>query len=253
MHYISSGKGQAFFFQHGLGSQLSQALTTLDGLSGVRLISADCPGHGQEILPNGHRPSFNYYADYLCQLQDQLEASPAFWGGISMGSGIALNIALRFQDRVKALVLVRPAWLDAVNPATLNLILKAATYLKKENGQQLFEQEADYQHYLHTLPKAAASLMGVFAETQQASLPLVLESMIKDRPFDQLEDLAQIKVPVLIIGNEDDIMHPFSMAESIHQAIPNSTLVKVVSRYIDNDQHQQEVLAQVQTFVDANL
>ncbi len=241
LNYTILGEGEPFVFQHGLGSDLNQPQNLLGELQGIRLISMDCPGHGASALDDVPPPSFQYYADRLLHLLNELAVERAIFGGISMGSGIALNIALRFPEKVKGLVLVRPAWLDSSSPENLSILLEAAQWIGKENGKTHFEQNADFQKIQKLLPKAAASILGVFAPTQRAEIPLVLEKMVNDRPFTSLEALTKIKQPCLIIGNENDPLHPFEMAEKIHQYIAGSELIKVPSRYKNDIEHRKVI------------
>ncbi len=56
--------------------------------------------------------TFDVFADDLIALADQLGLDRFVVGGISLGAGTALNLAIRYPERVSALVLCRPAWLD---------------------------------------------------------------------------------------------------------------------------------------------
>lgn len=249
MHYRTSGQGKPFIFQHGLSSQLQQAQQLLSGLEGIQLISMDCPGHGQAPLPDGQTPSFRYYANQVLQLMDDLDLEDAIIGGISMGSGIALELAQRWPQRVKALVLVRPAWLDKKNPPSLGILAEAADYIGQPQGKEKFKKRADFQAIYQKLPQAAESILGVFAPTQRPELPLVLGSLIGDRPFTSRDQLKEIQQPTLLIGNQDDPLHPFQMAKVIQEHLPNCQLEKVTSRYLDNNQHQKDVFQLVSKFI----
>lgn len=249
MHYLISGQGQPFIFQHGLSSNLQQAQQILSGLEDIQLVSMDCPGHGQAPLPEGQSPSFEYYVDQVLRLMDHLSIEQTIIGGISMGSGIALQLALRVPERVKALVLVRPAWLDQKHPDTLHILAEAAKYLRQNEGLKHFKQRPDFQEIAQSLPKAAESILGVFAETQRPEISTVLENMVQDRPFERMQALEAVQQPCLILANEDDPLHPYSMAEAIQERLPNGRLERVISRYVDNDQHHKEVFQLVSKFI----
>ena len=248
-NYQSRGEGPAFHFQHGLGSNLNQPQALLQDLEGFRLISMDCPGHGEAPLAANTLPSFDYYADQLVHLMDQLNIEKGIFGGISMGAGISMNIALRYPDRVRALVLVRPAWLDQGTPANLRILLEAAQCIGRSKGREVFMERFDFQDIKAVLPNAANSVLGVFAETQRAEIPVVLRSMVKDCPFNDLTALSKIIAPCLVIGNEDDPLHPLDMAEIIHRVIPNSQFKKVISRYVDDAAHRDIVNQTVIKFI----
>lgn len=248
--YQSSGEGIPFHFQHGLGSNLAQPQGLLANLGGVQLISMDCPGHGAAALTGTSTPSFAFYSQQVIQLMDQLQISEAIFGGISMGAGISTYIALQHPERVKALVLVRPAWLDQGLPENLKILLTAADYIDQAGNLEGFKEEPTFQAIHRAVPSAARSVLGVFAETQRAEISTVLRAMVQDHPFKDISQLYHIKSPTLVIGNEDDPLHPYSMAEAMHQHLPNSTLEKVISRYIDDAQHRKTVVQIVSKFID---
>lgn len=250
LSYKSAGEGIPFHFQHGLGSNLAQPQGLLAGLKGVRLISMDCPGHGSAPLAPSMRPSFAYYADQLTRMMDQLELSKAIFGGISMGAGISTYMAINHPERVRGLVLIRPAWLDAGSPDNLKILLTAADYIDSDKGLEGFKAEEEFQSIEQNVPNAAQSVLGVFADTQRPEISTVLRAMVQDHPFDDISLLDKISVPTLVIGNEDDPLHPYAMAEAMHEHIPNSHLEKVISRYIDDAQHRQLVYKTVSKFID---
>lgn len=252
MLYQTSGAGLPFIFQHGLGSSMQQGQALLGGLAEFELISMDCPGHGKAPLPAGVQPSFAYYGEQIVHLMDQLQIEAAHFGGISMGSGISLWMAIHYPDRVQSLTLVRPAWLNEGHPANLQMLLDVAEYQEDGRGQEAYEKRADYQAYRKALPRAADSLMGLFADTQQAEMPLVLKNMVADHPFPSFEALNKIQQPTLVIGNEDDPLHPLEMAKIIHKNIPNSYLKTVISRYIDNTKHSDQVFDLVTKFLSSS-
>jgi pimeloyl-ACP methyl ester carboxylesterase len=248
LNYKISGKGLPFVFQHGLTANLEQAQGLLSPIQGVKLISIDCPGHGASPLPADTKPSFDYYVDLLIDWMDEWKVEKAVWGGISMGSGIALNAGIRYPERVSGMVLIRPAWLDRGNPKSLQILQVAAEAIVAK-GKRYFIERSDFQEINKILPQAAASILGVFEPQQRPELSRVIECMVKDAPFDHLRSLENIKSPGLIIGSDDDPLHPYFMAEKIHQHLPGSQLVKVISRYIDDTQHRLEVKNLVSNFI----
>lgn len=56
--------------------------------------------------------TFDGMADDVTALLDRLELPSVIVVGMSMGAAIAVRMALREPDRVRGLVLIRPAWLD---------------------------------------------------------------------------------------------------------------------------------------------
>jgi pimeloyl-ACP methyl ester carboxylesterase len=247
---IKQGQGLPLVFQHGLTANLKQAVTLLQDMNDIQLLSIDCPGHGESRLSPGYQPSFINYADELIRFLDRQGVQKAVFGGISMGSGISVNIALRYPERVSGLVLVRPAWLDRPNPENLLVLLPAAELMGRPDGKQEFSKLPEFLKI--EPPAAAQSVLGVFSPDQQADLSRVIRAMVGDRPFEDIEQLKQIDVPTLIIGNDDDPLHPYAMAEKIQQSIPGSVLRQVTSRYIADPLHTTQVRSSIQEFIQEN-
>ncbi|MDH5380414.1 MAG: alpha/beta hydrolase [Cyclobacteriaceae bacterium] len=241
INYKITGKGIPFVFQHGLGAELGQAQSIFAGLNGIQLISMDCPGHGKSSYNISEPPSFRQYTDDLVGVLDKEKIHQAVFGGISMGSALSVQMALRFPEKVKGLVLVRPAWLDYGTPENLEILLEVADYIEQGKGADEFELTDSYQEMKKILPLAAASVMGLFSRDQLVDTPKVLRNMVNDVPFPSLDSLNSINVPTLIIVNHDDPLHPLKFGEIYASKIPNSQLNEVTSRYIDNDKHTREV------------
>jgi pimeloyl-ACP methyl ester carboxylesterase len=68
---------------------------------GLRVIAPDRPGYGRSTLPAG---GFLHNARAMADLLD----APAVVGGYSWGAGVAIAMAERHPDRVRAVVLVCP-------------------------------------------------------------------------------------------------------------------------------------------------
>ena len=76
------------------------------------MISLNARGHSPSTDIDSATASFEVFAADVIALADHLRLARFIIGGISLGAGTALNLAIRYPDRVTALVLCRPAWLD---------------------------------------------------------------------------------------------------------------------------------------------
>ena len=249
LNYLRSGSGKTVIFQHGLGAQATQAQGLLAGVEGIDLISMDCRGHGKSVLPAQYTASFSAYCEDILRMMDHLNIERSIFGGISMGAGISMHMACYYPERVAGLILVRPAWLDQGNPPNLAILLELVPYLRMKTGATQFHQTPSFQQIAKKLPGAGASIMGQFLREQGMATPHILTHMVQDRPIDDLRLLHSIKQKTLVICNPDDPLHPAYMGERIAATIPDSRLITVTSRYIDDAAHKQKVRSCVSDFV----
>jgi pimeloyl-ACP methyl ester carboxylesterase len=101
-----------FIFQHGMGGDANQPLSYIGDAAPTPVISLNARGHSPSTDIDPATASFEVFADDVIALADHLRLARFIIGGISLGAGTALNLSIRYPDRVTALVLCRPAWID---------------------------------------------------------------------------------------------------------------------------------------------
>jgi esterase len=121
------GSGAPILCIHGLGGTALAWADAVDKLARLgRVIAYDRRGCGRSERPRPYeRTSVPEHADDAAALLDALAAVPAVVVGRSYGGTVATDLALRYPDRVRALVLLEPdaprelapavaAWVDAL-------------------------------------------------------------------------------------------------------------------------------------------
>ena len=217
--------GYPLAFMHGLGAGRAQTTSALTSLRDTMLIAPDMLGHGDSVSEDADGVmSFDQSADDVIAILDHLGIEKSNIGGLSMGSGIALNIVLRYPERVNQLILLRPSWLDQKQPAHLALVAYVGKWIMEE-GAEVAEQKLiahpDYVSLYEEVPKVAESIRGLFKRPDHFSHTAVLYKMWEDAPFGSLSDLAKIKQDALVLYTTRDNLHPIPVAESIANALPN--------------------------------
>ena len=194
-------------------------------LPDTRTIIYDNRAHGRTTLGDPAHLNFRAMADDMAALLDHLAIDKAVIGGVSMGAGIALSCALRQPDRVLGLVLSRPAWLDTPHPPNLAFTSIAAGLIEQHGlpkAAPLFEQTDYYRQLLSISPGTADSLRSVLLEADADTLVAAYRNIPASTPVDSLDGLSSIGVPALVIGNDNDPIHPFAVAETLARALPNA-------------------------------
>ncbi len=105
-YYEVTGEGEPLLLIHGLGSSLRNWELQVDYFAEkYRVITYDLRGHGRSSKPPGPY-SMRGFAEDAAALLTGLEAAPAHVVGISMGGMIAFELAVRYPDLLKSLVIV---------------------------------------------------------------------------------------------------------------------------------------------------
>ena len=227
-------------FLHGLGASKTQITSCLPHLENTHLIAPDMPGHGDSMSFDPDTFSFDSFADHVIALMDHLGIDQCNLGGLSMGSGISLNIALRYPDRIKKLILLRPSWLDSSEPAHLKLVADSG-----EMTQADFEALPEFQALLAANPPVAKSITAVYQRPDNA----VLSRMWKSQPFTSLDDLKSITAPSLVMSSPRDDLHPESVASAIANSLPNSQLIPLPARYHEPEEYKKSLNQHINQFL----
>ncbi|HEY5744035.1 MAG TPA: alpha/beta fold hydrolase [Terrimicrobiaceae bacterium] len=253
-HYASVGEGRPFVFQHGMGADVTQPLSSGGNLAGWRMIAMDCRGHGQtEANLDPARVSFAQFAEDLAMLLNSLSIKRAVVGGISMGAGVALAFALAHPERVRGLVLVRPAWLDHPFPPNLRWFPLAAGLLQEylaDEAAQRFTQLPEFSELKAASKPAADSLLGQFRRPYARERAGILVGMPASVPVTSLTQCQHLQIPVLVVVNAHDPVHPDTLGEQLAAAIPGAALSRITSKAESETLHRADLARTLQDFLE---
>jgi len=256
-HYREAGQGLPFVFQHGLGGDHNQPFGVYLPIRGIRMIALDMRGHG-ETRPLGDLDKLKIagLADDLVALLDYLEIKQAVVGGISLGAAVAVNVALRFPERVLGLVLSRPAWID--RPLRKNFYLYATIgRLIRDLGPPVglyhFRKIDAFQAMERESPDCARSLIGQFEQPRAEECVARLERLAADTPCPDRAKYRKISMPTLILGNQQDPIHPWMIAETLSQIIPGAELCEITPKSVSTEQHAVDVRKALDAFLSSRF
>ncbi|HEX4255758.1 MAG TPA: alpha/beta fold hydrolase [Streptosporangiaceae bacterium] len=249
-----SARRRPVLLLHGLGGDCAQPWAFLAGDHGLRRIAPDLRAHGATgYIGPDDAFSFDGLADDVVALLDRLGVTgPVIAAGVSMGAGIALNLALRYPDRVTALALVRPAWLDQPLPPNLTLYPLMAALLRQhgpEPGLARFEATDAYRAVRAVSDSGAASLRGQFTAPFAVERAVRLDRMPRSSPSPDVGALRRVSQPALVVGAPRDPVHPLALAEATAAALPTATLRVVAARDEDPPGQLAQIAGAVARFV----
>jgi pimeloyl-ACP methyl ester carboxylesterase len=252
-HYADdNGYRLPFVFQHGLGADISQPMSFFAGDRPFRLICVDCRGHGRTVpLGSRHFLKFNSFSNDIINLLDHLNLPKVVMGGISMGAGIALNFAVRYPDRIRALILTRASWLAEPLPPNLAVFPKIAGLIREHGAhraKELFASTVEYQTALQSSPANAASWMLQFHRERADETFEILESILNDVPAPDVASWKKIDLPTLVLANRNDPQHPFEYGQVLAREIPAARFAEITGKAISGQKHVEDVRREILRF-----
>jgi pimeloyl-ACP methyl ester carboxylesterase len=241
--YRVEGAGLPVLWQHGLGADASQPAEVFPDLAGVQRITLECRGHGESELGDPARLSIASFTSDALALLNHLGIERAVVGGISLGAAIALRMAAVHAERVRALILARPAWVDGGAVATMAPYGEVARLLRKfgpEEGARRFEATRILAEVASVSPDNARSLLWFFTRPDSEGTIALLSRIADDSPGVTAGMLRSIEVPTWIVANDQDFVHPIAYAERLRALIPNAQLRTITSKTVDRMRYVAE-------------
>lgn len=244
----AGGSGVPVVLQHGLCGDARQTTEAMPRDPAFRKLTLECPGHGASSL--GGDISIAAFADHVAALIDSLPG-PVVMGGISMGAAIALRLAVIRPDLIRALILIRPAWVTDPAPANLAPNAEAGRLLAtmpRDAARAAFAESAMAAHLAHVATDNLASLMGFFDRAPLADTARLLQAISADGPGVTPAEVARITVPTLICATARDHIHPLDHAGRLAALIPGR-LVQLPAKSDDKPAHLTALHAILSEFI----
>ena len=229
--------GPAMVFQHGLCGDARQVAEAMAAIAPQRWTCVECPGHGQSDATDA--PSIASFAEDVAAMIETLPG-PVILGGISMGAAIACRLSVTRPDLVRALVLVRPAWVTDAGPPNMRPNAEVGDLLQRfsaEEARTRFAASASARKLQEEAPDNLSSLMGFFSRVPQIETARLLTTISADGPGISKADLRALRLPVLVCATSEDAIHPASHAEALAALFPRARLVHLPSKGRDKPAH----------------
>jgi pimeloyl-ACP methyl ester carboxylesterase len=223
--YEVHGSGErVLVYMHGLlmDSEMNRTLAASLADMGNRVVLLDLLGHGRSAKPlRASEYRMDAYGRDVVALLDHLGVERAVIGGVSLGAGVSLQVAVARPERVQGLVIEMPVLEWAVPAAAM-----------------LFTPVLLAMHYAGTPAGYLARLFACVPRTSNGSLNSILGTLsmrpevtkavlhgILTGPVAPTEEERRgITAPTLVIAHGRDLIHPFSDAEALVELLPTGRL-----------------------------
>ena len=224
-------------FVHGSGGNARVWNRQVDELSSVTTLAIDLPGHGS-AGGAGRESIAEYASDVLARL-DAAGLRRVILVGHSMGGAIAQMFALRYPERLDALVLVGTG-------ARLRVLPRIFETLQADHEEGV--------RFLMTLAVAPTTSPELVARLTRETLRTPQQVIIGDfracDAFDVMSRLPSIALPTLVVCGSEDRLTPPRYAEYLqaHIAGAHLVMVKGAGHYVQVER-PDETTAAIRDFV----
>lgn len=220
LYYQEQGEGEPLFLLHGNGEDGTYFTNQLSFFSDrYCVIAVDTRGHGKS--PRGTAPfTMEQFALDLKELMDRLQIQKAVILGFSDGANIAMKFALKYPDRVKALIL---------NGGNLNTKgVKASIQISIEIGYRLAK---------------------IFAgKSEEAKRHAEILGLMVNEPNIDPAALHTLQMPTLVIAGTRDMIKE-NHTKLIAGSIPNAKLSIIEGDHFIAQKKPQEFNREVEAFL----
>jgi pimeloyl-ACP methyl ester carboxylesterase len=251
-----AGLGLPMLFQHGLCGDAKQTASVFPLATDYARYTLECRGHGQSDAGDTAQFSLAQFTKDVADVIAAENFQRPVVGGISMGAAIALKLAVERPDSVRALVLVRPAWLLDATPPNLEpnaVVGRLLAQHAPEVASQEFDASVLAKKLAAEAPDNLVSLRGFFTRKPAAVTAALLTRISADGMGLSAQQLNAIAMPSLVIGNADDHTHPLSLARDLASLLPNAQFVEVTSKAKNAAAYTYEVQRAIADFLSKDL
>lgn len=220
----AAGEGPPVVLLHGLTATRRYVIHGSRALerAGRHVVAYDARGHGASD-PGGAYDYATLAADLEAVLDDS-DLDAVTLAGASMGAHTALRFALDHPDRVRALVIITPAFdPDSAPDSDRWDALAAGLRAGGVDGfLEAFGPPAVPDRWRDTVARIVRQRMQ--AHEHPDALADALEAVPRSRPFQTWADLGAIAVPVLVVASRDEVdpEHPLAVAQRYVEALPDA-------------------------------
>ena len=222
-----AGEGAPVVLLHGLTATRRYVVhgSRMLERNGHRVVKYDARGHGRSAPGDAY--TYDALAGDLLAVLDERGIADAVLAGASMGAHTIVAAALRAPQRVRAAVLITPAF-DPGDTGGLERWDARAAGLRDGGIEGFLEASKPFsspERWHETIERVIRQRLG-----EHDSLDAVadaLEQIPRSRPFASWEELGALAMPVTVVASRDDAdpEHPYATGERYAEALPQGRLV----------------------------
>ena len=247
--YETHGTGdRVVVLLHGLlmDARVNRPVARALAARGYRVVLLDLLGHGASDKPvHAAEYRFDVYAEQVVGLLDHLGVDQVVVGGMSLGANVALHVAARHPERVRALLVEMPVLERAVPAAALTFVpALLAVHYALPAARAVSRVARWLSRGRHELVNGLLAPLASPPEVTTA----VLHGILVGPTVPTVDERRSIHAPALLLGHRADFIHPFSDAAALARQMPHARLVTARS-IVELRTRPQRLLPEIEQFL----
>ena len=235
-------------FIHGVGLTYEIWQPQLDFFKNYTTLSYDILGHGKSKLKK-NLISFDDFSDQLIDLVDELKIEKIHLVGFSIGSLIARNFSIRFNKRLKSLILLGSIYNRTKQQQ--EIVNERFNQAKKElkiSKQSLKRWFSD--KYLENNPDTYEKICSILSSNNIENFLKAYKLFVNHKND---EDFEKININTLLMTGEYDYGSTIEMSQELSKVIKNSKL-KIIKdgKHLCGIECADEVNLTIKNFIKKN-
>jgi len=248
LRYDVQGAGKPLVLIHEMGGTLESWDLVVPALAARRrVIRYDTRGAGFSEKIRGTLTIDTMTGDLIALLDALGIEDKAALAGTAVGGAIALHAAVRFANRVSAVIATSPA--VSIPEASRAAVLDRVARFERDGLRFAIDATAD-NGYPAELRTDAARYQG-FRARWLANDPVSFAAIYRMlAAMDLAGEFAAIKCPVLVIGGEYDRGRPPAVVEPIARAIPGARFKVLATGHYAGLQTPELMVSEIEGFLE---
>ena len=224
LHYEVNGKGQPLLFIHGLGSSARDwELQVAEFARDYQVITFDLRGHGQSDKPAGPY-SLPLFSSDTAGLLKALGVDSAHVVGLSLGGGVAFQLALDSPTLVKTMTIVNSAPELVVRTFKERMAVWQRFAIVRLLGMRRMAEVLSKRIFIKPEQESLrTTFVERWAENDPRAYSNATRAMIG---WSVTDKLGSIRCPALIIAADQDYT-PVALKEAYTRLLPDARLVVI--------------------------
>jgi pimeloyl-ACP methyl ester carboxylesterase len=256
IHFYECGslERDSLLFVHGWASSGRMWLDAMSALqSDWHCLAPDLPGHGQSDKPPFAWYSVERFAEALCAWCQSADFHPRVAIGHSLGGAIAVEMALRYPERIARLVLVNPVVSGRVSYSLHSLSGRVPSKTILDIGRRVWPRAA--RHFIRRAARSRARARLKEHERRnlqdlaQTTADSVLGSARAALHHDLTEKMASLTMPILVVVGTRDTTVPPDEGRRLARCAQQAQLVELDAGHLPTDEQPQAFESVLRTFL----